>query len=97
VEDEEHVCILRQGAEVWNQWRQENPAVEPDLRDVNLRDTNLGGANLHRANLFHEAQAHATRARVLAGAVGYIQPSRWAVTPHQMNRGFITKRLLAGV
>jgi hypothetical protein len=29
--NEEHVRILRQGAEVWNNWRRENRLLEPDL------------------------------------------------------------------
>jgi hypothetical protein len=54
--DEEHVKILKQGVEVWNQWREENPDVRPDLRRANLsaadlRKANLSGADLGGANL----------------------------------------------
>jgi len=27
----EHVKILKQGAEVWNKWREINPDIKPDL------------------------------------------------------------------
>lgn len=27
----EHVEILKQGVDVWNRWREENPEVVPDL------------------------------------------------------------------
>jgi len=29
--NEEHVSLLKQGVEVWNRWREENPDVRPDL------------------------------------------------------------------
>ena len=43
----EHLAILKQGVEVWNKWRDENPDVRP-----NLSGTDLSGANLFRADLF---------------------------------------------
>ena len=48
--------ILRQGPEVWNAWRKENPYVVIYLKGVNLREAdletaNLQGANLEKANL----------------------------------------------
>jgi hypothetical protein len=35
--NEEHVALLKQGVEVWNKWRKENPVVRPDLNGANLR------------------------------------------------------------
>lgn len=59
--NEEHLEILRQGVEVWNRWRAENPHVRPDLigadltaaslMRADLREAYLNGANLQRANL----------------------------------------------
>jgi hypothetical protein len=59
--NEEHLKILKQGVEVWNQWREENTAIRPDLsradlseadlRKANLSEANLRGANLHGVNL----------------------------------------------
>lgn len=56
-----HLSLLRKGAEVWNEWRQQHPNVKPDLHladlrrrrliEVDLRDANLAGANLAGANL----------------------------------------------
>ncbi len=31
--DKEHLKILRQGVEAWNQWRDDNPEIRPDLSD----------------------------------------------------------------
>jgi uncharacterized protein YjbI with pentapeptide repeats len=52
----EHVKIIRQGADVWNQWRTEHPTIKPDLSDTkffrnNLRRVNLRGANLSSTDL----------------------------------------------
>jgi uncharacterized protein YjbI with pentapeptide repeats len=49
--NQEHLDILNQGVEVWNQWRQEHTDVEPDLSEADLSDANLSGADLHAANL----------------------------------------------
>src|SRR5262245_39460630 len=63
---EEHLAILRQGVDVWNRWREENPDVQPDLQGTghtgtrfflhdfsraNLREANLHGASLIGARL----------------------------------------------
>ena len=34
---EEHVALLKQGMTVWNEWRRENPDINPDLFEANLR------------------------------------------------------------
>ncbi len=39
--NEEHLKILKQGVEVWNKWRQENPEIEPDLVGADLIGVNL--------------------------------------------------------
>ncbi|MEM8675879.1 MAG: pentapeptide repeat-containing protein [Cyanobacteria bacterium P01_G01_bin.67] len=49
--DENHLEILQQGIKFWNEWRSDNPKIEPNFRDVNLRDTDLRGADLRSADL----------------------------------------------
>lgn len=49
--NEEHLAILRQGVEVWNEWRQENLGIRPDLSQADLRDANLDGVVLREATL----------------------------------------------
>lgn len=66
VANSEHLKILTQGVDVWNQWREEHPEFQPDLgsanlsrttlkradlQEVYLRDANLRGAQLSGANL----------------------------------------------
>jgi hypothetical protein len=61
VPNEEHVNIIRQGVDAWNEWRQKNPELKPDLREahfkgaylreVDLREADLRAAYLYGANL----------------------------------------------
>jgi uncharacterized protein YjbI with pentapeptide repeats len=46
-----HLKILKQGVEVWNRWREENPDVRPELRLAELREADLTGTNLSGAKL----------------------------------------------
>jgi len=52
----DHLEILNQGEKAWNQWREDNPEVIPDLNNVDLTGIDLtgidlSGVNLKRANL----------------------------------------------
>ena len=49
--NQEQLAILKQGADVWNEWRKDNEFVEIDLSEVDLRNANLRGVKLYRANL----------------------------------------------
>src|SRR5438876_1238532 len=55
--NQEHLDILKQGVETWNQWREEHADIrldlgEADLSGANLSKANLSGANLHGASLY---------------------------------------------
>ena len=59
--NQEHLEVLKQGTDVWNEWRAQHPDTWPDLSHANLSradlsqadlsDADLSGANLSRANL----------------------------------------------
>ena len=49
--NEEQLAILRQGVEVWNKWRKENPNIEIELTSANLSDLNLSEIDFIRANI----------------------------------------------
>jgi len=64
--NEKHLALLKQGIEVWNEWRLNNPEIKPELcgadfSNLNLRGidfsqtdlgiVNLSGADLSNANL----------------------------------------------
>ncbi|MFY9821803.1 MAG: toll/interleukin-1 receptor domain-containing protein [Thermoanaerobaculia bacterium] len=46
-----HVRIIKSGTAAWNQWRQEEPEIWPDLISAPLRGLSLDGINLENANL----------------------------------------------
>lgn len=56
----EHLKIIKQGVEVWNEWREKNPAITPDLSRADLIRANLSGADLRRANLGEAILSQAT-------------------------------------
>ncbi len=71
----QHLSILKQGTASWNEWRQKNPDIKPDLREAalegvnlsradltsaNLREANLTSANLREANLYGASLWEAT-------------------------------------
>jgi uncharacterized protein YjbI with pentapeptide repeats len=49
--NEDYLNLLKQGAEAWNDWRNENPNLNPNLRGLSLQRLNLVGANLTRVDL----------------------------------------------
>lgn len=49
----EHLTLLLNGVESWNQWRKENPLIRPDLSRVNLSRKDFKGANFHKAKFSH--------------------------------------------
>jgi len=49
--NEEQLSILRQGVDVWNEWRRNNSAADVDLIGADLHGLNLSSINLSLANL----------------------------------------------
>ncbi len=47
----DHLAIIKKGVDVWNQWRLENPDIQPDLSNAELRYLCLNKIDLHAANL----------------------------------------------
>jgi uncharacterized protein YjbI with pentapeptide repeats len=65
--NQEQLDLLRQGIDVWNQWRVNNPTVQPDLRrarlaDMDLRKANFSDTYLNEADL---SQAHLREANLM--------------------------------
>jgi uncharacterized protein YjbI with pentapeptide repeats len=73
--NEEHLAILGEGVDAWNQWRLENPELAPNLVQADLKRADLRGAELMKADLrgANLREANLERARLagadLAGAV----------------------------
>jgi uncharacterized protein YjbI with pentapeptide repeats len=72
--NEAHLAQLQEGVEAWNQWRDKNRKLQPDLEGADLDEADFSGANLARANLggAHLGGAHLHEANLreatLAGA-----------------------------
>jgi uncharacterized protein YjbI with pentapeptide repeats len=49
--DPQHLLILMQGVDAWNEWREANLEVTPNLKRADLEGFELSGANLQGANL----------------------------------------------
>jgi uncharacterized protein YjbI with pentapeptide repeats len=49
--NKEHLEILKQGVKAWNQWREDNPGVKPNLRWANLRGYDLSRYDLRGVSL----------------------------------------------
>ena len=60
--NKEHLALIKQGIEVWNEWREKHSEVIPDLSgadleeailaEADLSDVDLTGTRLHKADLF---------------------------------------------
>ncbi len=48
--NKKHLRIIKQGVDGWNQWRKDNPEVEPDLSGANLKGLDLKGLDLKEAD-----------------------------------------------
>jgi uncharacterized protein YjbI with pentapeptide repeats len=51
VSDPDHVVLIKSGVNNWNQWRQDNPFVSPDLSRAELKGSDLNEADLNGADL----------------------------------------------
>ena len=49
--DQQHLDLLKQGIEAWNQWREKHAHIQADLSRANLSHADLHCADLRRANL----------------------------------------------
>ncbi|MCD4843761.1 MAG: pentapeptide repeat-containing protein [Methanosarcinales archaeon] len=44
--NEEHLNILNQGLEVWNEWREQNRQIQTRLKGADLINADMSEANL---------------------------------------------------
>lgn len=49
--NKEHLSMLKQDINTWNDWRKSNSKMRPDLSGANLSSINLRGVDLSKANL----------------------------------------------
>ena len=50
--NQRHIAmLLRDGVQVWNLWRKDEPEIEPDLSKADLQGAELRSVDLHNADL----------------------------------------------
>ena len=74
--NQEHLDILQQGVETWNQWRKEHADISPDLNGANLSFADLNKAHLSGAHL---SGADLANANFTGGSQTII--GGWAIIP----------------
>jgi hypothetical protein len=95
--DRSHLDILGQGVEAWNEWRERNPSIMPDLSGADLSGAGanlfvaganlfVAGADLSRADLSGAAlaQAFLTRANLSGADLSGADLSRTDLTQKQI-------------
>jgi uncharacterized protein YjbI with pentapeptide repeats len=65
--NEEHLKILEQGVEVWNQWRKENVGIQPDLSGADLREADLSDALFYKTDFTYAKLVGANFSRAHLG------------------------------
>lgn len=57
--DSRHVEMLRSDLNQWQEWRDKNPNLRPDLSKVSLRGAHLDNVDFHKADLTGADLTHA--------------------------------------
>ncbi len=76
----EHLEILKQGVEAWNQWRENNPDVEPDLSHTGVNET-LNEAGKTTDEVKELVKALFPTVVKVAGWLGYAAGKIWMTLP----------------
>jgi len=50
-ERNECISVLKEGVKTWNDWREKNPQLMPDLREINFSGADFGNSLLTGADL----------------------------------------------
>lgn len=90
--NEEHLEILKQGAKKWNEWREANPDVVPDLRWADLREADLREADLSGADL---RGADLSRADLSGADLGRADLSRAELREAELRGAYLSEAYLS--
>ena len=96
--NQEHLEILKQGGEVWNQWRKEHRDVHPDLSGGDLTGAQLNDARLSFSQLAETrfSDAHLHRAYFVNSNLSYANCSRADLIEAHLDRATLKKANLSG-
>ena len=56
----EHLAKIKEGVKAWDDWREANPKIVPDLRGAHLIEADLSGADLRGADVTEAIIAYST-------------------------------------
>ena len=91
-----HLGILNEGVRRWNEWRQQNPDVQPDLNAADLHDRNLQGINLSQARLHGVSEVSDSSMLGLAMPGRAVPGSGGRVFPTNLSGANLRDALLVG-
>jgi hypothetical protein len=98
----EHLDILNQGVQAWNQWRDQHRDIRPDLSGASLSRASLIEANLSRANLTQAnlraanlTRANLTRANLIAATLSGANLARANLTQANLRGSNLTGATLS--
>ena len=91
--NQEHLDILKQGVETWNNWREEHPDIQPDLSGVDLWEATLSGADLSETILI---EATLTRADLHEAGLSGADLSGTDLSGADLTRAHLTLANLSG-
>ncbi|GHO98841.1 hypothetical protein KSF_088890 [Reticulibacter mediterranei] len=91
--DQEHIGLLMQGVDVWNQWRREHPEIRPDLSSADFSLANLHKVDLHEANLM---RANFTSTNFIGAALNQANLSRACLKEATFYRASLNRVSLIG-
>ena len=89
----EHLQILKQGVEVWNEWRREHKDVRPDLSYATLIGANLSRANLRYVDL---SRANLINANLFGADIHYADISYADLSSARAIRAYLLRSNLSG-
>jgi TIR domain-containing protein/pentapeptide repeat protein len=91
--DREHVDILMQGVEAWNQWRRKHPETRPDLSSADLSLAKLHKVDFHGTNLI---RANLTSTNLIGAVLDQANLSRACLNGATFYRASLTRATLVG-
>ncbi len=86
-----HLALLRQGTNIWNEWKMKHPYHLSDFSDADLSGMNLEGAYFNEANF---AGANLSQARLSSAYLGHAVLTGANLWQADLQRAFLYKALL---
>jgi len=98
VANEKHLEIIKEGRDAWNEWRAQNPEIQPDLQDVDLTSADLSRADLSDADLYNASliKTNLVEANLIGAKLSQVDFSGSNLTRADLSRANITRANFIG-